>query len=364
MSRKVALVGDLHLGVRASSSHFMSFQHEWLMWMFNKCRDMGIKRIVFSGDMFDVRKALHGKLYDYLVTKLIPEMQSFVAEGGEIVSITGNHDITLRESNRISWVQMLSELSGGALKAYREADTHTFSNGDEMAMVPWINDENVNSTHDYILSTQAKYAIGHLELAGFPMYNGVPSEHGMSPELFSRFDIMFTGHYHTKSHMRNIMYVGAPYHLTWADFVDGNNRGFTVLDYETGKVEDVLNEPFMTLFSMMQYDPKADYGKPELLEPYRGTIMKVIVDEAGTPAHMKKFLTALNGLDLIDFTVINNTIMKEAQAVEVVKLSEADLTLKTSEVVSSYIDGQELIHNPSRLKQLAHDVYRRALETV
>ena len=373
MKTKTAFVGDLHLGVRSSNHHFLDFQHQWLEYLVDSLIERGIRRVCFAGDLFDVRKSLHGRVYEFLVDRFIPLLTRYrdhfasLGLSVEVLAITGNHDITLRESNRISWVEMLQRLSAGLVWSYREPEAFESTvDGARIAMVPWINEENREKSMQFLANSGCKVAVGHLELAGFPMYTGVSSDHGMDAGVFDQFDLVITGHYHTRSDRRNIRYIGSPYHLTWSDYVDGPNRGFVVLDHDTMELEEVNNPDWMTMFSVVTYDPKADYTKPEVLEAYRGTIMKVMVEEQGTPAHMKKFMAALNNLELIDFSVINKTIMQEGVKQESAApvVDEASLTMKTGEVLHSYIDRQELVRDPARLKSIAASVLKRAEERV
>uniref|UniRef100_A0AAU6W3X1 DNA endonuclease n=1 Tax=Pseudomonas phage Cygsa01 TaxID=3138529 RepID=A0AAU6W3X1_9VIRU len=368
--KRTAWIGDLHMGVRSANHHFLDFQYQWLEWMVDQLIEQRIPRMVFVGDLFDVRKTMHGRVYEFLITRLIPLLERYadamkaIDLEAEILAITGNHDITLRESNRISWVEMLNRLSKGLVQSFQEAELYTSPvDGVQIGMLPWINDENREASMKFLAETEAKVIVGHLELAGFPMYAGVPSGHGMEAGVFDRFDLVVTGHYHTRSERRNIHYIGSPYHLTWSDFVDGDNRGITILDHDTMEVSQINNPDWMTMFSVVTYDPKADYSKPELLDSYKGTIMKIVVEEHGTPAHMKKFLAEINKLELIDFAVIDKTIMtkgEDAAEEPGAAQEEINITLKTNEVISNYIDRQEMVSNPTRLKAIAADLLARA----
>lgn len=369
--KRTAWIGDLHMGVRSANHHFLDFQYQWLEWMVNHLIEQRIARMLFVGDLFDVRKTMHGRVYEFLIMRFIPLLERYAAEmkalgfDVEILAITGNHDITLRESNRISWVEMLNRLSKGLVQSFQEAELYTSPvDGVQIGMLPWINDENRESSMKFLAETEAKVVVGHLELAGFPMYAGVSSEHGMESGVFDRFDLVLTGHYHTRSNRRNIHYIGSPYHLTWSDFVDADNRGITILDHESMELTQINNPDWMTMFSVVVYDPKADYTKEGCLDAYKGTIMKIVVEEHGTPAHMKKFLVEINKLELIDFAVIDKTIMVKpedaATDAPAAGNEEINITLKTNEVISNYIERQEMVSNPSRLKAIAADVLSRA----
>jgi hypothetical protein len=55
---------------------------------------------------------------------------------------------------------------------------------------------------DFIKNTKALYLGGHLDIAGFEMMKGTSQPHGMSADLFDRFDGVYSGHFHTKSSKR------------------------------------------------------------------------------------------------------------------------------------------------------------------
>ena len=53
--------------------------------------------------------------------------------------------------------------------------------------------------------------MGHLEISGFEMMKGMKSEHGYDKSIFTKFDSVFSGHFHHKSDDGQIYYLGSPY---------------------------------------------------------------------------------------------------------------------------------------------------------
>ena len=90
-----------------------------------------------------------------------------------------------------------------------------------VGLLPWISIDNYDECMDFIQNSKSSIIVSHLELNGFKMMKGIAvSSHGMDPKLFSRYEMVLSGHYHTKSSEGNIHYLGTQYELTWADAGD------------------------------------------------------------------------------------------------------------------------------------------------
>ena len=62
--------------------------------------------------------------------------------------------------------------------------------------------------------------MGHLELNGFVATAGHVMDHGMDMDPFKKFKKVYSGHYHTRSNVGNIYYLGNPYEMFWNDCQD------------------------------------------------------------------------------------------------------------------------------------------------
>jgi len=71
-------------------------------------------------------------------------------------------------------------------------------------------------------------------LSGHEQYKGLVSKEGMSWTHFTDFQKVFSGHYHHRSVLRNVTYVGSPYEIVWSDYItDQDPKGFHIFDTET-----------------------------------------------------------------------------------------------------------------------------------
>lgn len=313
----LGFVGDEHIGARGGNDDVRNFIGSYLKYyLFPKFKELGVQAYIQSGDMFDVRKAIHGLDMQLLLDVIIPLHEEYQIEGH---ALTGNHDATLRDSNRVSWVNVAARLSGGYIVSYQETCTVTIGDT-KFCMIPWINKENYERTLKAIDASDAKYAVGHLELAGFPMYkNSIADEGQVELTTLAKFEKVLSGHFHTQSESGNITYIGTPYHLTWQDFPDGTNRGFWTLDTETGVFTFHPNPEHLTLFKVFVYDwnrceidteYKLKLKEPKYLEEdygLKGSIVKVVVESRGNAKHYEEFCSALRRCSLIDYTIVDKT---------------------------------------------------------
>ena len=90
--------------------------------------------------------------------------------------------------------------------------------------------------------------MGHLELQGFYVNKHlVMDDHGMDSNIFSKFEKVFSGHYHTRSDNGKIFYLGNPYEMYWTDVND--IRGFHIFDTET-LIHTPVNNPYKLFYNI------------------------------------------------------------------------------------------------------------------
>lgn len=360
-SNRVAIIGDMHFGVKAGNPYFLAFQIWWLEEMLKKCKSMGITTIIQTGDLLDTRAYVKLNVLSFFLNQFPNLLQKYGIRRWIIYG--GNHEMYYRDSNEICSLDIISIL-GKLDVEFCDVTFDVFTNevglidisGKKLAFVPWLNKNNYAELMGQLGKTKADYVFGHFELIGMPMIPGVLCEHGIDPKEFKKFKRVISGHFHTVSEHLNCTMVGTPYHLTWGDVQDGNNRGFWVLDLDTDELVLHKNEDFMTLFSVIEYNPDEKYDEKSF-ESYKGTIAKVLVKDKPEAKHHKKFLDLLSKADMIDYKIIDTTIA----AIEKVEISEEVLSLDTLSAMNAYIDKQENIEiNKDSLKNLAKTIYMEA----
>ena len=228
---KFALITDTHLGARngnkAIRQHQMDFYEKQF---FPFMKQNGITQILHTGDFFDTRSSLsHQVIADAL--NFVDQLKS---HNLCMTIIVGNHDTPNKNNNNLDASSML-------LRSDHVTIVDSFVNMHDILFCPWVNKENHDEFMQAIQSTKSRYCFGHLDILGakFSKY-GNPSIDGIEPKLFKKFDRVISGHFHTKSTLGNIDYLGSPFEYTWVDWND--TKGFHVFDVETNELTFIENK--------------------------------------------------------------------------------------------------------------------------
>jgi DNA repair exonuclease SbcCD nuclease subunit len=231
--------------------------------------------------------------------------------------------------------------------------------GLDIQLMPWITDSNRAAAIEAIKNPKASILMGHLELNGFTMHQGVISDHGMDRSSFDKFDKVYSGHYHHRSTIGNVSYIGAFGEYTWHDYNDP--RGFSVLDTETSVLEFVQNPHKM--FRIARYD---DVANPEIVDKiqgtdfskYRDTYVKLVVVNKSNPYAFDLLFDSIYKAGPIDITVIEDpSVLLENEDAD-----EIDEAEDTPTILRKYIDGLTLPLDSGKMKHFMMDIYNEALQ--
>ena len=204
----------------------------------------------------------------------------------------------------------------------------------------------------FIEETDAQILFGHLELSGFEMYKGAVNDHGMSPKIFDKFDVVCSGHFHHKSTRGNINYLGAPYEMTWSDYDDP--RGFHVFDTETRELTFIQNPRKM--FQKWFYDD-ASWSSFEHIDGFafkevQGSYVKVIVKNKTNPFWFDTYIDRLEKAGALDIQVVDDHLnLNLEDDSDIVNEAEDTLAIlrKTVDNIDSSVDKVKLSNFLSNL---------------
>jgi hypothetical protein len=219
-------------------------------------------------------------------------------------------------------------------------------------MMPWICPDNAQASLDHMKATKAEICMGHFEIAGFAMYRGMESHDGLSKEIFDKFDLVFSGHYHHRSSDKHIHYLGNPYELTWQDYNDP--RGFHLFDTDTRKLEFIRNPH--TMFARVEYDDKEvepiDLDKVDLKDKY----VKLIVVNKTDFYKFDQFIKKLYNKGCSDIKIVED--MSEFNDGEINEEISLEDTLS---VLSHYVDTVETDLDKEKIKTYMRGLYTEAV---
>jgi len=353
---KIALITDTHWGVRNDNITFMDNSKRFLDDVFFPYLDKhDINTVCHLGDLVDRRKYIN-----YNTSLRLREDFLEPLFGRDIVLhiIAGNHDTYYKNTNRVN---ALRELVEGKyvdqFKIYDQTPREVDFDGTIVLMLPWICDENKQVCIHKINTTPARIVMGHLELAGFQMYKGSMASHGDDRSLFSRFDMVLSGHYHHRSSVGGIHYLGSHAEFTWSDYDDP--KGFHILDTETQELEFIQN-PYRVFYKIFYND--ADKAFTEIMdhdfEQYGSKIVKLIVRNKTNPYWFDKFVECLekagpNNLQIVE----DNLNLYLENDDDIVK--EAESTLDIFKTYINQFDDKNF--DKRKLEKTVVDLYNEAM---
>ena len=346
---KIALLNDTHCGIRNSSDIMMEYQEKFYRDVFFPyLLENNITKILHLGDYYDNRKFINFKALEHNRKIFLEKLREYKIH---MDIIPGNHDVFYKNTNDLN---SLKELLGHYMEEVRIIEKPMVVQYDtaDVALVPWINDENEEETYKFLKSCKASIVGAHLELEGFEMQAGIPCMHGMQAETFNRFDMVLTGHFHTKSHIGNIHYLGSQMEFFWSDAHDP--KYFHVLDTDTRELTAVQNT--VRLFEKIYYDDtveKAEYKyRTGKLPDLNNKFVKLIVVNKSNPKLFEHFVDRINSKRIHELKIAENFEEFVGSSVEDDKVSVES----TEELLYTYIDAVETSLDKNRIKSMVHEL--------
>lgn len=345
---KVAIITDQHFGARKNSKLF----HDYFLNFYNNVffptlEEYGITTVVDMGDTFDSRKGIDFSALSWAKNNYYDRLYEM---GVKVHTIVGNHTAYYKNTNNVNAVDLL----------LREYDNVTiYSEPTEVMLgqlptlfIPWINQENEESTLKLIKKTTCPCAMGHLELQGFRVNKQIVMEHGLESKLFGKFTRVYSGHYHTRSNDGTVFYLGNPYEIYWTDV--GDTRGFTIFDTETITHEPV-NNPYRMFYNIYYED--TDYQTFDT-RVYENKIVKVVVRKKSDTKKFEKFIDKLYASNIAELKIVENFDIQEPVEFEAFESED------TISILNRYIQEAEVSLDKALIQNMMQEIYQEACELV
>jgi len=342
---KLAILNDTHCGIRNSSDVFLDNAEKFYSDVFFPYLvEHNIRHIVHLGDYYDNRKFINFRALNRNRHHFLKPLRDL---GITMDVICGNHDTYYKNTNELN---SLKELLGHYMNEVHIVHKPTVMDYDglQMALVPWICAENESDNIDFIQNCKADIVGGHFDIIGYEMMKGIKCEHGLDRSLFKRFEMVMSGHFHTKSSQDNIHYLGSQMEFFWNDAHD--KKYFHVLDTETRELTAIHNPH--TLHHRIYYDDSQmdynDYSTSELDNKF----VKIVVINKQNQFTFDRFVDRIQNRKIHELKIQENFSEFIGSNVEDENISLED----TGTLLNSYIDNVETELDKDRIKKQMHDL--------
>ena len=346
---KIAILNDTHCGIRNSSQIFLDNAADFYKNVFfPECEKRGIKQILHLGDYYDNRKFVNFKALSHNRKHFLNELRT---RGMHMDIIPGNHDTYFKNTNNLNSLKECLGHYMNEIHIIMEPTVMKYGSLD-MALLTWINSENMDQSMNFIKDCKADWLGAHLDINGFELMRGIKSTHGMDRKLFEKFEMVLTGHFHCGSKQDNIWYLGSQMEFFWSDAHDP--KGFHILDTETREVEKIKNN--YTLFHKIVYnDTKMDYNTYNVSQLDK-RFVKVVVVNKGDSFLFDRFIDRIQNQDIYELKIaenfsefIGNNIADEGLEVD-----------DTPKLMDDYIDAVDTDLDKGRIKVSMRELMTQA----
>lgn len=349
---KIALINDTHAGARGDSLLFNEFFFKfWENIFFPYLKENNIKHIIHLGDVVDRRKFINYVILNQWRKRFFDVLER---EGITMDVIVGNHDVTYKNTNEINAMHELFNHYDN-INVYI-SPVEKFYDGLLTSLVPWINSSNYEESMLFLKDTKSQIVFGHFEISGFEMDRGNICHGGIDRNVFDRFDMVFSGHFHHKSNDGTIHYLGNQYEITWID--QGDRRGFHVFDTQNRNLTFIEN-PYK-MFHKIYYDDSYqdfDHWKSFDYGQYKDTYVKIVVCNKKNSFLFDTVVNELYKVGIADLSIVEDVMEFEStDDEELVDQAEDTMT-----ILSKYIDGASLNVDNNKLKNLMRELYVESL---
>jgi len=325
---KVIIFSDIHIHPHKRRNERLEDCLNVLEWVFEKAKELGIKDILFGGDLFHDRQKIDVYTYQRTFEIFYKRLNT---KDFCLHLVLGNHDLWFNEETSISSVSPLRSLPNIVII---DKPTRMQIAGSWWDFMPF--------THDPIealktLSVQAgkqEYCLGHLAIDGAILHgtsiSDVAIEHDgemvkISPTLFRDYKKVFLGHYHATQKLDpNVEYVGSPLELSFGEAFQ--QKHIIVLDCATGSQEYIINN----------FSPKHIVVNSDEVENYdlNKNFVRVVVDDISATdlLDMRKQIVKDKNLGSLEVR------QKKKKMDENVVIDAKSIILREDEMLQQYVD--------------------------
>lgn len=303
---KYAIISDTHFGVKNDNIFFQAYQkrciEEFLLPILKR---NNIKEIIHLGDFFDRRKYINFQTLNF-VYDIIKSLSEY-----KIHILLGNHDIYFRNTNEVNSPKLV-------LKQFKNVEIYenAIEFNKNILFLPWLTEENEKQAFELIEKTSCPIVMGHLEIKGFQTGPNSFSENGLDRNIFDKFLMVLSGHFHLRQIQNNIYYIGNLWDLIQTD--SDLEKGFHIFDDETGELQ--FHSIPLKIFKKIVFDDSNAKTvndvllSQDILHYISGCYLQVYVKQKTNQIFFEKFLEQINNANCANIIIddaSNNLILND-----------------------------------------------------
>lgn len=350
---KIAIITDQHFGVRGDNNVFLDYKEKFYRDVFFPTLEKEeIKTVIDLGDTFDRRRFIN-----FLTLKRSKEMyfDKLSQRNITVHSVVGNHSVFYKNTNEVNSLELLLKEYDN-IHVYVDEPVELQFGSSKIMLAPWITKENEETFLEKASKTKCSILAGHFEFQGFEMTRGHMSKHGYKPSDFTKFEMVWSGHFHIPSKYDNVEYLGAPYEMDWSDY-DGI-RGFHVFDTESKDLKRIRN-PYRLHHKIMYDDTDMTIEDVANLDVsiLKDTFVMMVVNNKTNPYIFEMLVDKIDNCGAADVKVVEDALSLENIADDET-INEAK---DTREILHGYVDSMDTKIEKKRIKALLDELYVEAI---
>lgn len=341
--KKIALFTDIHFGKKGNSIQHNQDCLDYVNWFCdNVQRDSMITHVMFLGDWFENRNAVNVMTMNYAHDAL----KRLNSLNLPVYIIIGNHDLYHRENRKVFSTRVFDEFTNVILVS------EPMVVAGKILVCPFLFKDEYPTLAQY---SKLPYWMGHFEFRNFVVTGSDRKmEHGPDHRAFKEPMYIFSGHFHKRQSVDNVIYIGNTFPMDYGDAGD-DARGMCILDTSNNDVD------------FIDWEECPKYRKVRLSDVLLGTSInfpekcrvRCIIDtEIGysEAQQLREELTTV--LNLREFTLEENLLEKKEAIAGEEMMEDFDLSslndavvkmLQTGITGTTTIDASKLIEIYQRL---------------
>ena len=209
---------DIHFGKKNNSIQHNQDCLDFVTWFCDKVKEEGnVSHVVFMGDWFENRNAVNvmTMTFAHQALTLLNELNL------PVYVVIGNHDLYHRENRKVFSTKVFDQFNNVTLV------NEPIVVENKLLVCPFMFKQEYPELAKY---SKLPYWMGHFEFRNFVITGSDRKmEHGPDHSQFKDPTYIFSGHYHRRQALDNVVYIGNTFPMDYGDAWD-DARGMCVLD--------------------------------------------------------------------------------------------------------------------------------------